>query len=174
MTSMTPRDAKTVWNVDLIEVLLIATAGALISLIATGCVLGVRNDLYFLPIAGALYDQPQFAHDLFIQSLRHYASGPWMILGGVASHINVSWLFLALGFLSRFLSFLGFLACAALLDIHARKDRVLLTFLLCVTSLLRGQSLAGDGGLFINYFTHSEVANGLTLLLLYSSFAVRL
>lgn len=149
-------------------ILAISAVGALASLIVTGCLVGVRNDLYFLPILGALYDLPQFAHDAFIQSLRHYASGPWMLLSGLANHVPVSALSLVLGFLSRWLAFLGFGLCASLLGAQTRKEQALLAFLLCATSLLRGQSWAGDGGLFINYFTHSEVANGLTLLLLYA------
>src|SRR5580698_10700226 len=79
---------------DLPALLLISAIASLVSLCVTGCVLGVRNDLYFLPIGRALYDQPQFAHDAFIQSLRYYASGPWMLLSGVARRVDVSILFL--------------------------------------------------------------------------------
>jgi len=149
-------------------ILAISAVGALASLIVTGCLVGVRNDLYFLPILGALYDLPQFANDTFIQSLRHYASGPWMLLSGLANYVPVSALSLVLGFFSRWLAFAGFGLCATLLGAHARKEQILLAFLLCATPLLRGQSWAGDGGLFINYFTHSEVANGLTLIFLYA------
>jgi hypothetical protein len=127
----------------------------------------VRNDLYFLPIARALYDLPQFGHDAFIQSLRYYASGPWMLLSGVARSVDVSSLFLVFDYLSRLIAFIGFLLCGDLLGIRSWRDRSLFAVLLCATALLRGQSLAGDGGLFINYFTHSEVANGLMLILLY-------
>jgi len=153
---------------DFRTVLAISAVGALASLIVTGCLVGVRNDLYFLPILGALYDLPQFAHDTFIQSLRHYASGPWMLLSGLANYVPVSALSLVFGFLSRWLAFLGFGLCAGLLGATARREQILLALLLCATSLLRGQSWAGDGGLFINYFTHSELANGLTLVFLFA------
>jgi hypothetical protein len=155
-------------GLDFQAILGISAVAALASLAVTGCLVGVRNDLYFLPILGALYDLPQFAHDAFIQSLRHYASGPWMLLSGLANYVPVSALSLVLGFFSRWLAFLGFGLCASLLGAQARREQALLAFLLCATSLLRGQSWVGDGGLFINYFTHSEVANGLTLLLLYA------
>jgi len=168
MRSDTVDTATPATEPDFRAILAIAAAGALASLIVTGCLVGVRNDLYFLPILGALYDLPQFAHDAFIQSLRHYASGPWMLLGGLANYVPVSGLSLVLGFFSRWLAFAGFGLCASLLGAHARREQVLLAFLLCATSLLRGQSWAGDGGLFINYFTHSEVANGLTLIFLYA------
>jgi hypothetical protein len=152
---------------DLPALLLICAIASFVSLCMTGCVLGVRNDLYFLPIVRALYDQPQFAHDAYIQSLRYYASGPWMLLSGVARKADVSILFLVFDYLSRLIAFVGFLLCGDLLRIRSTKDRSLFALLLCATALLRGQSLAGDGGIFINYFTHSEVANGLMLVLLY-------
>ena len=146
---------------------LIAAVGALLSIIATGFVVGVRNDVYYLPIVQALYDDPQFAQDAFIQSLRHFSSGLWMLLSGSATHVDSYWLLLCLDFLSRFLTFAGFLACATLWGVRSRREAALFAGLVCATSLLRGQSLAGDGGLFINYFTHSEMANGLTLLMLF-------
>jgi hypothetical protein len=147
--------------------LALAAIGALVSTIATGHLVGVRNDIYFLPILTALYDEPQFASDLYIQSLRHYSSGFWQLLSGVEKHLDSYWLLLFLSFLSRMLTFAGFLACSSLLGIRRWKHALFLTTLLCATSFLRGQSLAGDGGLFINYFTHSEIDNGLTLLIFY-------
>jgi hypothetical protein len=146
---------------------IVAAAGALASIFSTGYLVGARNDIYYLPIVDALYDDAQFGNDAFIQSLRYFSSGLWILLSGSAKHINIYWLLVCLNFLSRFISFAGFLACANLLGLKGRKEIVLLTMLLCATSLLRGQSLAGDGGLFINYFTHSEIANGLTLFLLF-------
>ena len=39
---------------DFRAILAISAIGALGSLIVTGCLVGVRNDLYFLPILGAV------------------------------------------------------------------------------------------------------------------------
>ena len=141
--------------------------GSLVSLATTGHLVGVRNDIYFQPILAGLYGEPQFANDAFIQSLRYYSSGLWMFLSGAEQYIDTYWLLLGLHFTSGTLTFIGFLTCATLLGIRAWDKRLFLTGLLCATSFLRGQSLAGDGGLFINYFTHSELDNGLTLILLY-------
>lgn len=152
---------------DWAALLVVAAIGSALSIIATGFVVGVRNDIYYLPIIDALYDESQFANDSFIQSLRYFSSGPWMLLSDAAKHFNTYWLLLGLQFLSRFIAFIGLLACATLLGVKRWPEFALLTALLCTTSLLRGQSLAGDGGLFINYFTHSEIANGLTLIVLY-------
>ena len=154
-------------DADLAGLAVIAASGALISILTTGFMVGVRNDLYYLPIVRALYNEPQFAADAFIQSLRYFSAGPWILLKGVANHFDPYWILLGLDFLSRFLSFIGFLACADILGLRRRSERALFAALLCATPLLRGQSLAGDGGLFINYFTHSEVDNGLTLIILF-------
>jgi hypothetical protein len=162
-----PREAKfSASESNWLPLLAIAAIGSLISIVTTGFAVGVRNDVYYLPIVNALYDEAQFANDSFIQSLRYFSAGPWMLLSGIAKHIDTYWLLLALDFMSRLLAFLGFLACASHLGVKKWPQAAFLTVLLCTTSFLRGQSLAGDGGLFINYFTHSEIANGLTLLIL--------
>ena len=150
-----------------VALFLIAALGAVVSLIATGHTVGVRNDIYFQPILAALYNEPQFANDAYIQSLHYYSSGLWQLLSGIGADDGRYWLLLSFHFASRLLTFLGFLACADLLGVRTLPHRLFLTALICTTSFLRGQSLAGDGGLFINYFTHSEVDNGLTLLILY-------
>jgi hypothetical protein len=154
-------------DIDWRALFIIAALSSVASIIVTGALMGVRNHVYILPIVNALYDEPQFANDAFIESLRHFASGPWILLSGVAKYVDVYWLFLCLNFLSRFLAFAGFLACGTVLGIRSGRALAIFAALLCATSLLRGQSLAGDGGLFINYFTHSEIANGLTLILLF-------
>jgi hypothetical protein len=154
-------------TLDVWPLLGIATIGALLSLATTGHLAGVRNDIYFQPILAGLYNEPQFAGNAYIQSLRYYSSGLWLALSGAETAIDTYWLLWCLHFISEVLCFSGFLACASLLGIRTWPQRLFLTGLLCATPFLRGQSLAGDGGLFINYFTHSEVNNGLTLLALY-------
>jgi hypothetical protein len=154
-----------------IVVLLIAALGAALSLCVTGYVFGISNNLFHLPIIASLYDEPQFQNDAFIQSLRYFASGPWMILAGSDRYVDGPRLFLGLLYLSRFISFVGFLMCAELLGVRTLLERSIFVVLLCFIKLMQGTSAAGGGGLFINHFTHSEVANGLTMLTLY--FAVR-
>jgi hypothetical protein len=159
---------------DLIGFAGAAAVGALLSLALTGFVFGINNNIFHLPIVGALYDEPQFAQDPYIQSLRFFASGLWLLLRGVDRYVDTYGLFLGLDYLSRFLAFVGFLACADVLGVRRRKERALFSGLLCLTPLLRGFSYAGEGGLFLNYFTHSEIANGLTLISLYFAYRGRL
>ena len=152
----------------------IAILGAALSLLTTGYVFGTKNNLFHLPIVAMLFDEPQFQHDAFIQSLRFYAAGPFLLLQGADRYVDPAALFLALDALSRLIAFTGFLACATLLGITSRRDRIIFTVLIAFSRILAGSSYAGDGGLFINYFTHAEFANGTSLLALYCAVRARI
>jgi hypothetical protein len=158
-------------SVNHLEILLAGAVGAAISLALTGYQFGIINNLFHLPIVAALYDEPQFRNDTFIQALRYYSSGVWMLLDGSGRYVSPYWLFLGLDYLSRALSFVAFLYCGSLLGVSSIRERATFIVILCFSSLLQGYSYPGNGGLFINYFTHSEIANGTILLTLY--FAVR-
>ena len=153
---------------------LAAALGTLVSLAITGFVFAIGNNLFHLPIVAELWDEPQFTNDEFIQALRYYAAGPWMLLRGSASYVNPYWSFLLLFVISRLLSIVGFLACARLLGIVSRSQQICFALLVSVTWLLRGDAVGGGGGLFIDYFAHSEMANGLVLLALYLVFRLRI
>jgi len=146
-----------------------AAFGALLSVVVTGYVFPTSNNLFHLAIVERLYDLPEFAGDAFIQSLRYFSSGLWMILAGSAQWIAPEKAFFALFCLSRLLSFIGFLACADYFGVRDIKQRLLFSGVIAVTPLLQDCSFAGGGGLFINYFTHSEVCNGLFLLAVWAA-----
>ncbi len=150
------------------DMFILAVLGGLLSVGVSGFVFGTNNNVFHLPIVASLYDQPQFAGDAFIQSLRHFSSGIWMIFAGSAAWIDPSTLFACLNILSRILVCMGALLWAELLGVTTRKEKSLFTLLLVLTPLLmRTTSYAGGGGLFIPYFSHSEMANGVTLIALY-------
>lgn len=145
---------------------------ALISLLFTGSVFGIDNHLFHLPIVDRLYDEDQFADDAFVQSLRYYSSGIWLLLAGVGRHAgDMHLMFHVLLYFSRMLAFVGFVCCASLVGIRSVRERCLFCLLLCFVEILDGTSLAGHGALFVSSFGHSEVANGTILLAIY--FAAR-
>lgn len=139
--------------------LLAAVAGTLLSMARTGLVSGISNNMLHFPILAGLAKLPQFAADPFIQSLRYYSSGLWLALAGAAPGDAAFPLLLGLAVASRFLALVGFLACANVIGIRDRKGRLLFAVLIAFSSVMNGYSAAGQGGLFINYFTHSELAN---------------
>lgn len=146
-----------------------ATAfGTIISLAITGYAFPDNNNVFHLPIVGELYNLPEFANDPYIQSLRYFASGLWMILAGSARWIEPRHLFLVLLVTSRALSLIGFLLCADRLGIRGAKARYFFAALVSTTTLMQIDSVAGGGGLFIRNFTHSEIPNGLFLIALWA------
>jgi hypothetical protein len=150
------------------ETLVVAVFASALSMLHKGFVFGIENNVFHLPIVAGLYDEPQYHDDAFIQSLRHFSSGVWLLLNNYERHFGQSQsLFFVLAYLSRLLSFVGFLCCASLVGIVDRRDKIVFSLVLCFTSFLEGDSYAGTGGLFLNYFTHSEIANGTILLAIY-------
>jgi hypothetical protein len=139
-------------------------SGSLLSLLITGYSFPGPNNIFHLPIVGLLYELPQFKDDPFIQSLRHFAAGPWLTLRGSSSYIEPKLLFYILLWFSRFICFYGFLLCSTIAGVTTVKQHLLLVLIICCTFLLRGSSFAGDGGLFLDYFTQSELANGFFLI----------
>jgi hypothetical protein len=163
MSGLTPKQWATLFS--------IAAVGATCSLLFTGFVFGVDTNVFHLPIVGSLFDEPQFKSDSFIQSLRYFASGVWLVLRGAAKHVDPHWLFLGLLFFARWISFVGLMLCATLLGVRGARKQLTFAAFLCLATVLRGESAAGDGGLFENYFGQSEIANGTALITIY--YAVR-
>lgn len=156
---------------DLIRIIIVASIAAGFSLIASGHVSGFNNNAFHLNIIAGLWNDPQFASDAYIQSLKHFASGFWWPFAGRVTTDFYQTLFLSLAYLSRILVFIGFLLCASLLGVRNGIQQIILALLLIYPVTMRDVSQAGGGGLYLNNFTHSEVTNGTTLLVVY--FAVR-
>lgn len=146
--------------------LLMAAVAGVLSVCLSGYAFGVSNNLFHLSIVAGLYDLPQFQDDMFTQSLRYFSSGLWMLLAGSDAYIPAYWSFLILLVASRALTFWGLLYCCAYLGYRSLRDRSILTLTFLTAQLMHVYSFAGAGGIFVDYFTHSEVANGLTLIAL--------
>ena len=173
-SSLSPasRNGSRALSPAIVDTLVVAAFAAMLSLLRTGFVFGIENNLFHLPIVAGLGNEPQFHDDAFIQSLRYFASGVWILLSDTQKDVGqTEVLFFALNYLSRLLSLIGFLCCASLLGVVTRRDKIVFSLILCAIDFLDGYSRAGMGGLFVNYFTHSEIANGTFLLAIY--FAAR-
>jgi hypothetical protein len=127
-----------------IQTAAICAVASLLSLLFTGSVVGIDNHVFHLPIIHRLYDEAQFGDDAFIQSLRYYSSGLWMLLAGADRYVGDGhWLFHLLLYLSRLLSFAGFVACASLVGIRSVRERTIFCLILCFVETLDGTSLGG-------------------------------
>ncbi len=154
-------------RIDVVGLVVIAVLGAALSVAVTGYVFGTSNNLFHLPIIGRFYDEPQFRTDPFIQSLRFYAAGPFLLLQGADRYVDPAQLFFVLHYLARVVAFVGFLMCAGLLGVTSRRDRAVFAVLLTFITLMQGSSFAGGGGLFTSTFSQSDYANGLSLIVIY-------
>jgi hypothetical protein len=151
---------------------IISVLAASLSVLFTGSVFGVYNHVFHLPIIHDLYSEDQFRNDAFVQSLRHYSSGIWLLLSGSSAYAGDGrWLFAVLLYASRLLSFSAILSCAVLVGVRTIRQQSVFSLIVCFTAFLDGASFAGHGGLFMRSFGHSEIAVGTLLFAL--SFAVR-
>ncbi|WP_413989775.1 hypothetical protein ACMDCR_28105 [Labrys okinawensis] len=144
----------------------IVSFGTALSLVMSGYIGGWGNNYYHLPILAGLYNEPQFSGDMFIQSLRFYSSGFWQVLSDRVHGRDVYWILFLFQILSRMLLFAGMLAWADLLGIKASKEQLVFVTLIALSSILQGFAKAGAGGLLIDGFTQSELANSTTLFAL--------
>ena len=108
-----------------------------------------------------------------MQSLRYFASGIWLAISiGPKYSDGGTTLLLALFYLSRLLSFIGFVCCASLLGVTTIRDRLIFCAIVCFTVLLGRQQLCRawrSVRATVHPFRGSP--NGTTLLAIY--FAIR-
>ena len=149
---------------DTFFLFLAAAIGSFISIVISDFLFPVANDQAYLAFVARLSEVPQFANNAYMQTFRFFPSGFWMALQGFAPHLNLYWTFFALFFISHLLTFLGFLFCARLLGDRSLSHYVLFSCIIAASFLMASKSLAGGNGLFIDYFTHTEIGNGLFLL----------
>jgi hypothetical protein len=154
---------------DLPHWMLIA-AVTVISFLYSGYSPVFNNNIYHIPLLLESYDLPQFAGDAFIQSLRHFSSGFWILFSGTGHVVGVK-LFLTVGLVVTHLVFFGAaLHLAGSLGLRGRRTLNLFLLILCVSPWIYGYT-AGDGAILLNYFSHSELANASLLMGL--SYALR-
>jgi hypothetical protein len=98
--------------------------------------------------------------------MQYYASGFWFPLTGRFEGEEVYPLLVTFNVLSRILFFIGALECATILRLETPRERLIFVLLVALAASMRGLSRAGEGGLFLQAFGHSELANATTLLVL--------
>lgn len=131
-----------------------------ISVLRTGFLFGISNNVFHVPLVLGWAQWPAFAGDAFYGSLGKFTSVVWPLLGLIANESQVGWLFLAGHFLSRLLSVLA-IAWWLRAGAQATPAGTALALLACALSpWLVGASAVGGHGLWISYFTHSELTWG--------------
>lgn len=143
----------------------VCIAGAALSWLWTGHLMGQGNNVFHLPLLADLAAQPGMAGDAFVQSLSRFQSGLWVLLRGSDAVVPATLLLPLLLFATKALTLYAMLMLGGELGLRSRPQQLGFVALMASTPLLRGTAYAGHGGLFIDYFSHSELATALTLLL---------
>ncbi len=139
----------------LLGIVLVATA---LSIAATGFEYGISNNVFHIPYLLRYEELPAFRDDAFYRTLDRFTSMIWPLLRAVATEGNVRDVMLASHVVSRAAALLALMWLLRVngLDTWASAAVALLGIAGC--AWLTGASIVGAHGLFIQYFTHSEVA----------------
>lgn len=136
--------------------IVIAIPFALISLWNCGFDFAINNNLIHIPYVLGLDSSPEFIKDQFYQSLKNFTSGVWPLLRLICNESNIYGVFLYSNFVSRCAAFLAILYFIRNNGLKSKIEMMFGLGLFAVTPWLRGVSVIGGHGLFINYFTHTE------------------
>ena len=143
----------------------------LISLSITHFYFPFNNNIFHIPYVLELNRQPEFSNNTFYQSLNNFTSAIWFILRYISDETNVRTVFFVSNFISRYLAFVGILFFIHKIETKNIKAIAMCISIIALTPLLTGVSSVGEHGLFVSYFTHTEVTWGpifLSLAALYS------
>jgi hypothetical protein len=143
---------------------MLSLASALASIALQGFQFGVSNNVFHVPYVLRLYDAPEFAADAFYQSLKHFASWVWPMMSLVATPHNVATVFFLAHVLSRWMAFVAILLVVRDFGLRTTVAVAVLNVLFVGSRLFEGSSPVGKSGLFMGYFTHSEVTHPFLLV----------
>ncbi len=166
MSSSPIANGLTVLGSRTIVIATIAITFAMMSVLLQGYYYGAGNNVFHIPIALRLYDDPVFHDDMFIQGLRSFASLFWLAVSQISTEDNIQYVFFALHLASRSLLYMSIAAAALRLGIHTFSQQALLLSVLAVSDVFRGPSLIGKSGLQAEIFTHSEICTPLVIFCL--------
>lgn len=141
---------------------LLACLAAVLSIVLQGFEFGINNNVFHIPIVLRMYDLPQFAHDPMIQSLHKFVSPVYPLLAHVSTEANIAFVFFACHLLTRVLTFYALVMIMKASGLAERRLWVA-TMILVFTGIY-GLSPVGKDGMLIEYFTHTELAQGFALL----------
>lgn len=136
---------------------LLATA---LSMLATGFAFGVANNAFHIPYVLRYGELAQFRHDALYHSLEQFASLVWPLVRLVSNERNIEQVFLAAALLSRLLAFAAMLWFFRANGAGRGAALALSLLTAAACAWLLDSSPMGSHGMFIGYFSHSEVTWG--------------
>jgi len=140
-----------------IAYLLIPLVATLVSLVMTGFQYGISNNVFHIPYVLRFSELPEFQEDKIYQTLNYFTSIVWPIIRLIANEENIQDIFRGANFISRYLAFAGILFLIRVNGLKTFFSALICITVVSVTPWLIGVSVIGLHGIFISYFTHSEV-----------------
>lgn len=150
------RNARTAITATIATIAIVVAA--LISVTVHGFVFGINNNIFHIPLALKWADDPIFANDQFIQSLRHFTSLVWVGVQRIATNDNIEVVFYLLHLLTRAASLLALALAARQLGICGLVPTTFMAFWFGIVRGLRWETPVGAGEIFTVFFSHSAVA----------------
>ncbi|KQX20289.1 MULTISPECIES: hypothetical protein [unclassified Sphingomonas] len=132
----------------------------LASMAATGFRFGVNNNVFHIPYVLDYAGLPQFRDDPVYRSLDKFVSLAWPAVRLVSTEANVRAVFLVGLVLGRLAAIAAFLCFFRLNGLSGRWALVAAMAVVSATPWLAQLAVIGGHGLFIGYFTHSELSWG--------------
>jgi hypothetical protein len=130
----------------------------LASMAATGFRFGVNNNVFHIPYVLDYASLPQFRDDPIYRSLDKFVSLVWPALRLVSTEANVRIVFLISLMLGRLAALAALLCFFRLNGLAGRWALLAAMAVVSATPWLTQLSVIGGHGLFIGYFSHSELS----------------
>ena len=139
------------------SVLLLACVAAAVSVGLQGFYFAVINNSYHIPIVDGWIDDPQFASDQYIQSLRYHTSYVWPLAHQMARWLSTHDTFLLLHVANRVAMFFGLGLLVRALGVRTLAGVSACVLSIAVTRYLLAASGPGEHDLFMPFLNHSSL-----------------
>jgi|GEM_PF-6664727 len=151
-------------EVRLPVLVLLAAAAAALTVWLNGFVYGWSNNIFQIPFVERWFDEPAFADDTFVQTLRYFASWVWSFAALVAPAFGTEATVTGLHLVSRFLLLLTMALLLRHLGVRSIGALAAALLALAVTDALHRTSRVGGHDLYYWFFSHSGMTWPVILL----------
>jgi len=125
---------------------------------------GISNNIFHIPVVLKSFDRSNFLDDAFYQSLRVYTSYVWTILSTFTNEGNIKLVFVMCHIFSRWLFLASIMAIGYQFGLKDKWRLLGIAGIFVFSRMFYGYTAIAKSGLFIDYFTHTELTYPFILL----------
>lgn len=144
----------------------VACAVAAVTVVRQGFEFGINNNVFHIPIVLGWPALPQFSDDLTIQSLSSFVTPVYPALALVLDESTIQPAFFVLHVVTRVLTCLALYGLVGLCGVTDRWSRAAALAVVCLVTPAYGFTPVAKAGMFLSYFTHTELAQAIALFAL--------